>query len=79
MFFVIVAIIVLFIIAATLYFCVVVGGKADDRMKKAISKQSMICMDCGKIFTMEQWEIRCCCPDPECHSYNVELCKKEKK
>ena len=76
-FIIIVLIIVFLVVAVTVYFCIVLGARSDDHMKKMIHDQRMICLDCGKIFTMEQWEIRCCCPNPECHSYNVELCKNE--
>ena len=59
----------------TVYFCIVIGARADKHMDKIMDDTKMICLDCGKVFNMKEYEEHCCCP--KCLKKHVEIIKEK--
>ena len=80
-FFAIIAIISIIMTLITVYFCIVIGSRADKYMDKIFfieteKKQTkMICLDCGEVFNMKEYEVHCCCP--KCLKNHVEIIKEK--
>jgi len=71
-FFGIIALIALFMTIVTIIFCIIAGAKANDYSDRQIK---MICLDCGKVFNMKEYEEHCCCP--YCLKDSVEIIKEK--